>query len=120
MKNIELEKITAQLLHEIGVPASLTGYLYLQKAIITVYLDHDKINAITKELYPDIAKAFHTKANRVERAMRHAIEKAWMQGNAEFQDKVFGYTISTKTGKPTNGEFIAMLAEQLYFKVGDN
>lgn len=111
-----LELIITDILHEIGVPAHIKGYVYLRKAIAMSVHDINVVGAITKRLYPDIAEYYNTTAPRVERAIRHAIDVAWKRGNVEVQRKYFGNTISDATGKPTNGEFIAMLADRLRFK----
>jgi two-component system response regulator (stage 0 sporulation protein A) len=109
--NLEAE-ITSTI-HEIGVPAHIKGYQYLREAIMMTVKDMDVINAVTKVLYPSVAKKFNTTSSRVERAIRHAIEVAWDRGNVEVLQSVFGYTVSNVKGKPTNSEFIAMLADRL-------
>ena len=101
------------LIHEIGVPAHIKGYQYLREAIILTVEDMDVINAITKVLYPQVAKTFQTTPSRVERAIRHAIEVAWDRGDLETLQRFFGYTVSNTKGKPTNSEFIAMIADRL-------
>ncbi len=101
------------IIHEIGVPAHIKGYLYLRKAIEMVYYDIELLGSITKVLYPDIAKQFNTTASRVERAIRHAIEVAWSRGNVDAISSLFGYTVSVTKAKPTNSEFIAMVADRL-------
>jgi two-component system, response regulator, stage 0 sporulation protein A len=101
------------IIHEIGVPAHIKGYLYLREAITMVYNDIELLGSITKVLYPDIAKKFNTTASRVERAIRHAIEVAWSRGNIESISSLFGYTVSMSKAKPTNSEFIAMVADKL-------
>ena len=98
---------------EIGVPAHIKGYQYLREAIILTIRDMDMINAVTKVLYPEVAKRFNTTPSRVERAIRHAIEVAWDRGDVETLQKFFGYTVSGIKGKPTNSEFIAMIADCL-------
>lgn len=103
----------AGVLREIGVPAHIKGYRYLQKAILMAMVDGDVIHSMTKRLYPDIAKCYKTKAACVERAMRHAIETTWNRGNSDTLNKYFSATISGDRGKPTNGEFIAMIADRL-------
>ena len=100
-------------IHEIGVPAHIKGYQYLREAIIITVQDMDVINAVTKVLYPEVARRFGTTASRVERAIRHAIEVAWDRGDLETLQKYFGYTVSNAKGKPTNSEFIAMIADRL-------
>lgn len=96
-----------------GVPAHIKGYQYLREAIILTINDMDIINAVTKVLYPEVAKKFGTTPSRVERAIRHAIEVAWDRGDIEVLQKFFGYTVSNIKGKPTNSEFIAMIADCL-------
>ena len=108
MKN----RVTA-VIHEIGVPAHIKGYQYLREAILIAVDDMDVINAVTKVLYPEVAKRFGTTPSRVERAIRHAIEVAWDRGDLETLQKYFGYTVSNAKGKPTNSEFIAMIADRL-------
>ena len=108
-----LEALVTNIIHEVGVPAHIKGYQYLREAIMMVVNNIDIINQITKQLYPDIAVKFHTTPSRVERAIRHAIEVAWTRGQTETVDSIFGYTISAAKGKPTNSEFIAMIADKL-------
>ena len=108
-----LESVVTSIIHEIGVPAHIKGYQYLREAIIIAVKDMDVINAVTKILYPEVAKHFGTTASRVERAIRHAIEVAWDRGDLETLQKYFGYTVSNAKGKPTNSEFIAMIADRL-------
>lgn len=108
-----LESLVTTIIHEIGVPAHIKGYQYLREAIIMTVEDMDVINAVTKILYPEVAKKFGTTASRVERAIRHAIEVAWDRGDLETLQKYFGYTVSNTKGKPTNSEFIAMIADRL-------
>lgn len=108
-----LESLVTSIIHEIGVPAHIKGYQYLREAIIMTVEDMDVINAVTKVLYPEVAKKFGTTASRVERAIRHAIEVAWDRGDLETLQKYFGYTVSNTKGKPTNSEFIAMIADRL-------
>lgn len=108
-----LEALVTNIIHEVGVPAHIKGYQYLREAIIMVVNDIDVINQITKSLYPKIAFKFHTTPSRVERAIRHAIEVAWGRGQQETVENIFGYTISAAKGKPTNSEFIAMIADKL-------
>ena len=102
-----------EIIHEIGVPAHIKGYQYLREAIIISVEDMDVINAITKTLYPQVAKTFQTTPSRVERAIRHAIEAAWDRGEIGILIKWFGYTVSHNKGKPTNSEFIALIADKL-------
>ncbi len=108
-----LESVVTAIIHEIGVPAHIKGYQYLREAIVMTVEDMDVINAVTKVLYPEVAKRFGTTASRVERAIRHAIEVAWDRGDLETLQKYFGYTVSNAKGKPTNSEFIAMIADRL-------
>lgn len=108
-----LEALVTNIIHEVGVPAHIKGYQYLREAIIMVVNDIDVINQITKSLYPQIAYKFSTTPSRVERAIRHAIEVAWGRGDQQTVEKIFGYTISAAKGKPTNSEFIAMIADKL-------
>lgn len=108
-----LEALVTNVIHEIGVPAHIKGYQYLREAIMMVVNDIDIINQITKQLYPDIAHKYHTTPSRVERAIRHAIEVAWGRGEQAVVESIFGYTVSATKGKPTNSEFIAMIADKL-------
>ncbi|PYG86831.1 two-component system response regulator (stage 0 sporulation protein A) [Ruminiclostridium sufflavum DSM 19573] len=108
-----LEVEVTNIMHEIGVPAHIKGYQYLRDAIMMVVKDLDVINSITKLLYPSIAKDYNTTPSRVERAIRHAIEVAWSRGQVEAIDALFGYTVNIGKGKPTNSEFIAMIADKL-------
>ncbi len=108
-----LESDVTNMIHEIGVPAHIKGYQYLRDAIIMVISDMDMLNSVTKVLYPSIAKKNHTTASRVERAIRHAIEVAWSRGKMDTIDSLFGYTVSTGKGKPTNSEFIALIADKI-------
>lgn len=108
-----LERRVTAIIHEIGVPAHIKGYQYLREAITLVVNDMDTINAVTKVLYPAVAKRFGTTASRVERAIRHAIEVAWDRGDLETLQKYFGYTVNGAKGKPTNSEFIAMIADRI-------
>lgn len=108
-----LEALVTNIIHEVGVPAHIKGYQYLREAIIMVVNDIDVINQITKSLYPKIAYKFNTTPSRVERAIRHAIEVAWGRGDQKTVENIFGYTISAAKGKPTNSEFIAMIADKL-------
>lgn len=116
----DLEKEVTDMIHDIGVPAHIKGYQYLREAIILTINDMDIINAVTKVLYPTVAKKFNTTASRVERAIRHAIEVAWDRGNPDVLNDLFGYTILGSKGKPTNSEFIALIADKirLDMKVG--
>lgn len=108
-----LETDVTDIIHEIGVPAHIKGYQYLRDAIILSVNDMEMLNSITKILYPTIAKRHQTTPSRVERAIRHAIEVAWDRGDLETLQKYFGYTVSVSKGKPTNSEFIAMIADRL-------
>lgn len=101
------------ILHQMGVPAHIKGYQYLRDAIVFVIEDINLLGAVTKELYPMIADKYNTTASRVERAIRHGIELAWDRGNIDLMNKYFGYTIDVERGKPTNSEFIAMIADKL-------
>lgn len=109
----QLEIIVTNMIHEIGVPAHIKGYQYLRSAIIMAVGDMDILNSVTKQLYPSIAKLHKTTASRVERAIRHAIEVAWGRGKVEIIDDLFGYTINAGKGKPTNSEFIALIADKI-------
>lgn len=111
--DLELECRVTKVIHQVGVPAHIKGYQYLREAIMMAIRDMDSVGAITKIMYPGIAKKFHTTASRVERAIRHAIEVAWDRGDIETLQSYFGYTISGVKGKPTNSEFISMIADQL-------
>lgn len=108
-----LEKEVTNVIHEIGIPAHIKGYQYLRDAIIMAINDMDILNAITKQLYPNIAKKYNTTPSRVERAIRHAIEVAWSRGSMDTIDKLFGYTVNNGKGKPTNSEFVALIADRL-------
>lgn len=110
-KNLDVE--VTNIIHQMGVPAHIKGYQYLRDAILLVIDEVNLLGAITKELYPMIAQKYNTTASRVERAIRHAIELAWDRGNVEMMNKFFGYTINVERGKPTNSEFIAMVADKL-------
>ncbi|MBM7620981.1 two-component system response regulator (stage 0 sporulation protein A) [Bacillus tianshenii] len=112
-KGRNLDANITSIIHEIGVPAHIKGYLYLREAISMVYNDIELLGSITKVLYPDIAKKYNTTASRVERAIRHAIEVAWSRGNIDSISSLFGYTVSMTKAKPTNSEFIAMVADKL-------
>lgn len=112
-KEENLEALVTNVIHEVGVPAHIKGYQYLREAIMMVINDIDVINQITKSLYPKIAYKYNTTPSRVERAIRHAIEVAWGRGQQEAVENIFGYTISASKGKPTNSEFIAMIADKL-------
>ena len=107
------ELTVTEILHQIGVPAHIKGYQFLRDAILLTMEDHNYINAVTKRLYPEIAKRNGTTASRVERAIRHAIEVAWDRGDVDTLNSYFGYTIHNLRGKPTNSEFIAMIADKM-------
>ncbi|HZK55030.1 MAG TPA: sporulation transcription factor Spo0A [Desulfosporosinus sp.] len=109
--NYEVE--VTRMIHQMGVPAHVKGYQYLRDAIVNVVLDVSLLGAVTKELYPMIAVKYKTTPSRVERAIRHAIELAWDRGNVDFMNRYFGYTINVDRGKPTNSEFVAMVADKL-------
>lgn len=116
-----LETDITKMLHELGIPAHIKGYQYLRDAISMVVRDREMMEAVTKILYPEIAKKNYTSSSRVERAIRHAIEVAWGRGSLEVIDELFGYTISTGKGKPTNSKFIALIADKIcldYKKIG--
>lgn len=108
-----LDVAVTNILHEIGVPAHIRGYLYLREAIVMVANKVEIMGAVTKELYPAIARRYSTTPSRVERAIRHAIEVAWNRGNVEFLGRIFGHTVNAERGKTTNSEFIAMVADRL-------
>ncbi len=114
-----LEARVTTLLHEIGVPAHIRGYNYMRESILIAVDNIDVLNYITKELYPEIAKRCGTTPSRVERAIRHAIEVAWSRGNLETKDNLFSYTINVNKGKPTNSEFIALIADRLRLEMKD-
>jgi len=111
--DVEVELMVTEMIHDIGVPAHIKGYQYLRDAIIMTINDMNAINAITKVLYPSVAKRYKTTSSRVERAIRHAIEVAWDRGDLDTLQSVFGYTVSNAKGKPTNSEFISMIADRL-------
>lgn len=108
-----VEALVTNIIHEVGVPAHIKGYQYLRDAIIMVVNNIDILNQITKQLYPEIAEKYNTTPSRVERAIRHAIEVAWGRGQTDTVERIFGYTVSAVKGKPTNSEFIAMIADKL-------
>ena len=112
-----IESMVTNIIHEIGLPAHIKGYQYLREAIIIAVDDMDVINAITKVLYPQVAKTFQTTPSRVERAIRHAIEVAWDRGDLDTLQSFFGYTVSNTKGKPTNSEFIALIADRLQLQL---
>lgn len=113
----DLETLVTECIHELGVPAHIKGYQYIRTAIMMVVKDMDMLNFITKRLYPEIAKAYGTTSSRVERAIRHSIEVAWSRGKPETMNEIFGYTIHTGKGKPTNSEFIAMVADRIRLRI---
>ena len=117
---VALKNRVTAVIHEIGVPAHIKGYQYLREAIIIAVNDLEVINAVTKVLYPAVAKRFATTPSRVERAIRHAIEVAWDRGDLETLQKYFVYTVSNAKGKPTNSEFIAMIADRLCLDMKKN
>ncbi|MBQ1962648.1 MAG: sporulation transcription factor Spo0A [Clostridia bacterium] len=112
----DMETQVTQIIHQIGVPAHIKGYQYLRTAIMLTINDSDIINSVTKVLYPSVAKKYQTTTSRVERAIRHAIEVAWDRGDVDTLNSYFGYTIQNNRGKPTNSEFIAMIADNLRLK----
>ena len=113
----DIETLVTNVIHEIGVPAHIKGYQYLREAIIIAVGDMEVINAITKVLYPQVARTFATTPSRVERAIRHAIEVAWDRGDLDTLQRFFGYTVSNTKGKPTNSEFIALIADRLQLQL---
>ena len=112
-KEDNLETLVTNMIHEIGIPAHIKGYHYLRDAIMMAVEDMDVLNAITKILYPTVAKRYQTTSSRVERAIRHAIEVAWNRGKLDILDNLFGYTVNHGKGKPTNSEFIALVADTI-------
>lgn len=110
---VPLEVRVTNMIHNVGVPAHIKGYQYIREAIMLAVENEDIINSITKTLYPTLASTFSTTPSRVERAIRHAIEVAWNRGQIEMHDKIFGYTVNSNKGKPTNSEFIAMIADKI-------
>ncbi len=117
LSQTDIETMVTNIIHEIGVPAHIKGYQYLREAIMIAVEDMDVINAITKILYPQVAKTFQTTPSRVERAIRHAIEVAWDRGDLDTLQRFFGYTVSNTKGKPTNSEFIALIADKLQLQL---
>ena len=113
MSDDEIEVVISDIMRQIGVPAHIKGYQYLRKAIILCVNDSEMLGSVTKILYPTVAKEFGTTASRVERAIRHAIEVAWDRGDVDVLSSFFGYTIQAQRGKPTNSEFIAMIADKI-------
>lgn len=116
----DLEVAVTEIIHQVGIPAHIKGYHYLRTAIMLSVNNDEMINSITKLLYPTIAKTYQTTSSRVERAIRHAIEIAWDRGNIDVLDKFFSYTVHTSRGKPTNSEFIALIADHLRLKSKQN
>lgn len=114
---LNLEAKVTNIIHDVGVPAHIKGYQYLRDGIIMAVKDVDIINQITKQLYPDLARKYRTTPSRVERAIRHAIEVAWNRGQIESMENIFGYTVNSNRGKPTNSEFIAMIADKLRLEI---
>ena len=112
----DIETQVTKIIHQIGVPAHIKGYQYLRTAIMLTVQDSDIINSVTKVLYPSVAKKYSTTTSRVERAIRHAIEVAWDRGDVDTLNSYFGYTVQNSRGKPTNSEFIAMIADNLRLK----
>ncbi|MBD5156183.1 MAG: sporulation transcription factor Spo0A, partial [Butyrivibrio sp.] len=110
---LSLEADVTNIIHDVGIPAHIKGYQYLRDAIIMSVEDMDMLNCITKVLYPTIAKKYQTTSSRVERAIRHAIEVAWSRGKLDTIDELFGYTVNNSKGKPTNSEFIALIADKI-------
>ena len=116
ISNADMESQVTKIIHQIGVPAHIKGYQYLRSAILMTIDDNEIINSVTKILYPTVAKRYQTTTSRVERAIRHAIEVAWDRGDVDTLNSYFGYTIQNSRGKPTNSEFIAMIADNLRLK----
>ena len=116
-EDTDIEAIVTGIIHELGVPAHIKGYHYIRTAILMVIENMDMLNYITKRLYPAIAKKYSTTSSRVERAIRHSIEVAWNRGRAETMNDIFGYTVHTGKGKPTNSEFIAMVADRIRLQI---
>ena len=112
-----LEELVTSIIHEVGVPAHIKGYQYVREAIMITVENMDVIISVTKVLYPEVAKRYHTTPSRVERAIRHAIEVAWDRGDLETLQRFFGYTVSNAKGKPTNSEFIAMISDRIRLKM---
>lgn len=116
----DLEVIITNMIHEIGVPAHIKGYQYLRDSILLAVEDMDILNSITKQLYPSIAERHCTTPSRVERAIRHAIEVAWGRGKMDTINELFGYTVHAEKGKPTNSEFIALIADKIRLEYGND
>lgn len=113
----ELEMMVTEIIHQLGVPAHIKGYQYIRTSIILSVKDPEMVGAITKQLYPTVAKLYKTTSSRVERAIRHAIEVAWDRGDLDTLNSYFGYTINTGRGKPTNSEFIALIADKMRLRL---
>lgn len=116
-KSVDVEGIVTEIIHQIGIPAHIKGYHYLREAILMSIDNSEYLHAITKQLYPSIAKRFGTTPSRVERAIRHSIEVAWDRGDVDVLNSYFGYTIHSLRGKPTNSEFIAMITDRMRLKL---
>jgi len=116
VSSLDMESQVTKVIHQIGVPAHIKGYQYLRTAILMTISDNEIINSVTKILYPSVAKKYSTTTSRVERAIRHAIEVAWDRGDVDVLNSYFGYTVQNNRGKPTNSEFIAMIADNLRLK----
>jgi two-component system response regulator (stage 0 sporulation protein A) len=114
---LDLEMLVTECIRDLGVPAHIKGYQYIRTAIIMVVNNMDLLSFVTKQLYPEIAKTYNTTASRVERAIRHSIEVAWSRGNQDTMNEIFGYSVNTGTGKPTNSEFIAMVADKIRLQI---
>ena len=112
-KENELRIKISDMLHKLGMPSHIRGYQYIRDGIIMMYKEPDMLKGITKEIYPELATKYDTTSSRVERAIRHAIEVAWNRGQIEMHEKIFGYTVNSNKGKPTNSEFIAMIADRI-------
>ena len=112
-KNEDLEVEVTNMIHEVGIPAHIKGYQYIRESIMMSIEDMEVLSSITKVLYPTIAKKFKTTSSRVERAIRHAIEVAWTRGKSDSLENLFSYTVSSEKGKPTNSEFIALIADRI-------
>ncbi len=117
LDDFDLESQVTRIIHQVGIPAHIKGYQYLRYAIMMVIKDNRIINEVTKTLYPSVATEFNTTSSRVERAIRHAIEVAWDRGDVDIINSFFGYTVQNNKGKPTNSEFIAMIADNLRLKM---
>ena len=109
----QLEMSVTEIIHQIGVPAHIKGYYYIRESILLAVSDVEILNSVTKKLYPEVARRYNTTASRVERAIRHSIEVAWDRGDIDTLTKYFGYTVNNNRGKPTNSEFIAMIADKI-------